>query len=399
MQVQIFDIIISGTDIVGLTLACALANKFRVAILCNRNFENNNVIQLSNVGVSIISIANSEFLKILHVWNNNIIRASNPYYGIECWEQNNFGKIIFDGSQLENKHFGYIIEKKIIEEALWHRIKQLTNISLIHYRFLQNIAISKNKVLITFDNVYSLSGSLFFAADGVHSFLRRFYSIPLFFHDHQNYILWANIYTENIHGNIIRTVINKDGLLIFLPLNDPHMCCMLWLLSFDVLQSKLSFSKEQFNTELMLIFGVILGRCILYGTRQYSACNIQCVKDFVQSRLVLLGDASYTIYPLLFGYEINLCFMEAKSLLEEIIRLQRQKQDIGYFCDSGSYNIKRRQEIFRLFIFINMMRTFFYGSCRVKRLMRLCSFQLINRSSCIRLRLIRKIMGFDNFVF
>ncbi|QOI11169.1 hypothetical protein GN160_00915 [Blochmannia endosymbiont of Colobopsis nipponica] len=358
---QRFDIVINGNDVSGLVLACGLADNFKIAILHDDCFESN-IIQ--STGFSIVNMDSSDFLRHLQIWNDDIIQFLHFYREIEFWGYDNFGKVVLDNSWLYIKNFGYIVENKVIYQTLWQRIENLPNIVLIRYKFLRDIIINKDEIVFCIDNFYNLSAKLVFIADGINSFLRSQCDTSLFFLDHQNYVLWVNINTEIFHSNIIRVLFHSSGLLVFLPLQDPNVGCVMWLLSFDILQKKLHYSVEQFNAEIISIFYSFFGKCRLQGMRRYFTCNIQWLDKSVISRFVLVGRSSYSIYPLLFGYEINLYLMEIKKILEEILLLG----DIESFLLFNSCNVRYKREIFQLLLEIKIIYMLFSGSHRYKKL-------------------------------
>ncbi|WP_254485963.1 FAD-dependent monooxygenase, partial [Salmonella enterica] len=84
---------------------------------------------------------------------------------------------------------------------------------------------------------------------------------------------------------------------------------------------------EAFNQALTIAFYNRLGLCRLESERQVIPLTGRYAPQFAAHRLALVGDAAHTIHPLA-GQGVNLGFMDASELVDDLRRLQRQGKDI-----------------------------------------------------------------------
>ncbi|MEN2429027.1 FAD-dependent monooxygenase, partial [Chromobacterium vaccinii] len=96
---------------------------------------------------------------------------------------------------------------------------------------LQQVAFGENESFVTLQDGTMLTARLLIAADGANSWLRNKADIPLTFWDYDHHALVANIRTEQPHNAVARQVFHGDGILAFLPMQDPHLSSIVWSLS------------------------------------------------------------------------------------------------------------------------------------------------------------------------
>lgn len=170
-----------------------------------------------------------------------------------------------------------------------------------------------------------LTARLVIAADGANSWLRNKADIPLTFWDYRHHALVATIRTEEPHGAVARQVFHGEGILAFLPLSDPHLCSIVWSLSPQDAERMQQSGDEAFNQALTIAFDNRLGLCRLESERQVFPLTGRYARQFAAHRLALVGDAAHTIHPLA-GQGVNLGFMDAAELVDDLRRLQRRQR-------------------------------------------------------------------------
>ncbi len=102
---------------------------------------------------------------------------------------------------------------------------------------------------------------------------------------------------------------------------------------------------EAFNRALTIAFDNRLGLCRPESERQVFPLTGRYARQFAAHRLALVGDAAHTIHPLA-GQGVNLGFMDAAELVDDLCRLQRRAKTLANIfisvVMSVAVNIARR---------------------------------------------------------
>lgn len=391
-----FDIVINGGGMVGLALACGLQGRgLRVAVIERQSPAPVPPINQSAMRVSAINAASRRLLQHVQVWEAIVTQRANSYRGMEVWEKDSFGKIIFDSTELGHPQLGHIIENSVIQQELWRHADQVDDVTLFSSAALRQVVWGENKVFITLDDGRMLTARLVVAADGAHSWLRQHADIPLTFWDYQHHALVATIRTELPHGNIARQAFHGDGILAFLPLIDSHLSSIVWSLSPEVAQQRLSQPVDTFNVALSMYFSLALGLCELQDERQTFPLTGRYARNFAAHRLVLVGDAAHTVHPLA-GQGVNLGFMDVAVLLGELQSLQKSGKDTGHYPYLRRYERSRKHSAALMLAQMQGFRELFAGHHPVKKWIRSAGLWLADTLPDVKLRFVQQIMGLND---
>ncbi|MFJ5319048.1 FAD-dependent 2-octaprenylphenol hydroxylase [Pectobacterium versatile] len=390
---QSFDVVIAGGGMVGLALACGLQGSgLRIAVLEKQVAEPQPLGKDYALRVSAINAASECLLCHIGVWENLVAQRVSPYNDMQVWDKDSFGKISFSGEEFGFSHLGHIIENQVIQQVLWQRASQLSDITLLSPASLKQVAWGENEAFITLQDDSMLTARLVVAADGAHSWLRQHADIPLTFWDYGHHALVATIRTEHPHQSVARQTFHGDGILAFLPLDDPHLCSIVWSLSPEQAQATQSLPAEEFNRQVAMAFDMRLGLCELESERQTFPLTGRYARSFAAHRLVLVGDAAHTIHPLA-GQGVNLGFMDVAELIAEVKRLQAQGKDIGQHLYLRRYERRRKHSAAVMLASMQGFRELFDGDNPAKKLLRDVGLVLADKLPGIKPTLVRQAMG------
>ncbi|GKV81158.1 2-octaprenylphenol hydroxylase [Pectobacterium carotovorum subsp. carotovorum] len=390
---QSFDVVIAGGGMVGLALACGLQGSgLRIAVLEKQVAELQPLGKDYALRVSAINAASECLLRHIGVWENLVAQRVSPYNDMQVWDKDSFGKISFSGEEFGFSHLGHIIENQVIQQVLWQRASQLSDITLLSPASLKQVAWGENEAFITLQDDSMLTARLVVAADGAHSWLRQHADIPLTFWDYGHHALVATIRTEHPHQSVARQTFHGDGILAFLPLDDPHLCSIVWSLSPEQAQAMQSLPAEEFNRQVAMAFDMRLGLCELESERQTFPLTGRYARSFAAHRLVLVGDAAHTIHPLA-GQGVNLGFMDVAELIAEVKRLQAQGKDIGQHLYLRRYERRRKHSAAVMLASMQGFRELFDGDNPAKKLLRDVGLVLADKLPGIKPTLVRQAMG------
>ena len=393
---QSVDVAIVGGGMVGLAVACGLQGSgLRVAVLEQREPQPLAADAAPALRVSAINAASEKLLTRLGVWSDIVARRASCYHGMEVWDKDSFGRIEFDDQSMGYSHLGHIVENAVIHYALWQKAQQSSDITLMAPAELQQVAWGENEAFLTLKDGAMLTARLVIGADGANSWLRNKADIPLTFWDYRHHALVATIRTEDAHGAVARQAFHGEGILAFLPLSDPHLCSIVWSLAPQEAERMQQASDEQFNQALNIAFDNRLGLCRVESERQVFPLTGRYARQFASHRLALVGDAAHTIHPLA-GQGVNLGFMDAAELVDELKRLHRQGKDIGQYLYLRRYERSRKHSAALMLAGMQGFRELFAGTHPAKKLLRDMGLKLADTLPGVKPQLLRQAMGLND---
>lgn len=393
---QSVDVAIVGGGMVGLAVACGLQGcGLRVAVLEQHVPQPLAVDAPPQFRVSAINAASEKLLTRLGVWSDIVARRACCYHGMEVWDKDSFGRIEFDDQSMGYSYLGHIVENAEIHYALWQKAQRSPDITLLAPAEIQQVAWGENEAFLTLKEGTMLTARLVIGADGANSWLRNKADIPLTFWDYRHHALVATIRTQEAHGAVARQAFHGEGILAFLPLSDPHLCSIVWSLSPQEAERMQQASVDEFNQALNIAFDNRLGLCNVESERQTFPLTGRYARQFAAHRLALVGDAAHTIHPLA-GQGVNLGFMDAAELIDELKRLQRQGKDIGQYLYLRRYERSRKHSAAMMLAGMQGFRELFAGENPAKKLLRDIGLKLADTLPGVKPQLIRQAMGLND---
>ncbi|MBK5144448.1 FAD-dependent 2-octaprenylphenol hydroxylase [Budviciaceae bacterium BWR-B9] len=387
-----YDVVIAGGGMVGLSLACGLQGSgLRIAIVENQ-LPDESLSTEPSLRVSAINAASERFLDYLGVWKGIEALRLSPYSAMDVWDRDSFGRIAFKAEDYGYTHLGHIIENDVIHKALWDKANSSGDITLLAPARLKQVVRGENEAFITLEDGRMLSGRLVVGADGANSWVRQHADIPLTFRDYGHHALVATIRTDEPHQHCARQVFHGDGILAFLPLWQSDLCSIVWSLPPEKAEQMKQMDEQHFNHQLGIAFDNRLGRCHVVSDRAIFPLTARYARSFAAHRLALVGDAAHTIHPLA-GQGVNLGFMDAACLTEEIRRLQKQGKDLGNYLYLRKYERSRKQSAAMMLAAMQGFRDVFDGDNPAKKLFRDIGLKLADTLPGVKPHLVHQAMG------
>jgi 2-octaprenylphenol hydroxylase len=343
-----FDIIIAGGGLVGMTLACALAEHgLSVALVENRPppAAPLAVPETSDNRVFALTRASERILRHLGAWEKFPPEAVSAFGEMHVWE--NRGEIHFDCADLAEPCLGFIVEHRVLQRGLAECCAQWPGIHWLRPRRLEHFTRHEAAVEVRLDNGERFSARLLVGADGGNSQVRKLAGIACDKTAYGHHALVATVKTALPHRATAWQRFTPDGPLAFLPLADPYTSSIVWSSVPARCEQLMWLEEDEFRLELAQAFAHKLGDVTWSGPRLSYPLYRRHARQYVQPRLALIGDAAHTIHPLA-GQGVNLGLLDAASLAEVLLAARR--------AEIGDYPVLRRYERWRKGDNLTMLR-------------------------------------------
>jgi 2-octaprenylphenol hydroxylase len=398
---QSFDIAIVGAGMVGLSLACALARlNLKIAIIDRSTIPLKESWQGFDPRVSAIVKSSEYFLKNIGAWQFIEQERHCAYSGMDVWEKDGTGNIQFDSAELAESELGFVIENRIMQWAMQSLLLNQNNVSWFCPENISSFkqeqgSTQEQKWKIDFESGQSIQSELLIGADGALSFVREQLNIELTTKDLEHKAIVCNVETELPHDNIARQIFLPSGPIAFLPLaENDKACSIVWSATPQTSDSLMSLSESDFNLKLNQCFENKLGKVVGSDKRFSFPLFQRHAQTYISSQAALIGDAAHTIHPLA-GQGVNLGYMDAAVLAEEIQRAQKRKISIGSKEVLRRYERRRRGQVT---LMMNSMRGFqqIYSIGNADLIgLRNLGVKLTNKISPIKNHILSRAMGLD----
>ncbi|MBE2895798.1 FAD-dependent 2-octaprenylphenol hydroxylase [Pasteurellaceae bacterium HPA106] len=384
------DIIIVGGGMVGLALAaCLEQSAVNIAII--EPHPPKTPCDDVSCRVSALNLASQKMLHHLGLWHAIRDHRSCSYQRMAVWEKDSFAKIQFDCHDFGLDQLGHIVENDLIRHHLWQKVQQQHNVTFFSHP-LKNLHISDQGAVASFDNGEILLAKLVVGADGANSWVRKQCDMPLNFRDYQHHALVCNIRTEQPHAHCARQLFSHDSILALLPLHEPHLCSIVWSQPPDVAAEHLALSEAEFNKALTVASDACLGLCDVVSERRTIALTARFARSFVANRVALIGDAAHTIHPLA-GLGVNLGFMDAVALAQEIDVNLKAQRDIGQHAHLRHFERWRKAEAAQLLLAMQGFKSLFNQTNPVLQLLRGVGMNATDRLPMVKQQLMQHALG------
>ncbi|MBX3708680.1 MAG: UbiH/UbiF/VisC/COQ6 family ubiquinone biosynthesis hydroxylase [Gammaproteobacteria bacterium] len=360
MQSTTHDIIIVGGGMVGLALACMLAQRtsLTIAVLEVHSPIYSWSASCYHHRVSAIALSSQRIFQSLHVWGDICDKRVSPFTQIQVWDAVGKGKITFDSEEIAEPWLGHIIENNLIQSVLKEKISQYLQVKFISPVQLIKLTIDEQIVELESDNGNVYKGKLAVAADGANSWLREAAKMDVEKRDYHQAAIVAAVQTSLPHGRIARQIFLDTGPLAFLPLADEHQSSIVWSLPLEKAQRLMSLDEVYFQHALAEAFENCLGEIPNIDERYVFPLFKQQATEYVKPRLALVGDAAHTVHPLA-GQGVNMGLLDAASLSDVIVEAVKNHRDIGNYTSLRRYERWRKADNFTMLAGVDVIKNLF----------------------------------------
>lgn len=325
-------IVISGGGMVGLSAACALAQRgFAITLIESQTHWQPVLPDLSeacDLRVVALNHASQRLLADINAWSLVHTHRYCAYDRMQVWDSVADGQILFSSKDIGESALGYIIEQKILLGALGQIVRQTPSIRVIDGCRIDTLEHQPHAVTAVLSNGLAVSAELCIIAEGAHSPLRSLLGIETRSKPYEQSALVATVRSSQSHQHTAVQRFAPEGPLAWLPLYDPFLTSIVWTTSHQQIQRLCEMPEALFNQSLMRESAGLLGDLSLASERKSFVLHRQHAKVYGMQRCVLVGDAAHTVHPLA-GQGVNCGFRDVSCLLKSIDTAKQKGRDIG----------------------------------------------------------------------
>ena len=406
---NIFDVIIIGGGLAGLTLANAINSSLnknnknnkniKIALLeaKNMNLADNNIkINKSNINYLddryiALSLNSKLLLNNINIWDK-LNNKSTPIQNIEVSDQGGLGKTYLSSKNEDLPALGYNLIIQNLGEALLDNIKNINNISLFENTKLTNINnINPNLSSININNNKQIFGKLIIATDGANSYTRKLLNLKAKTKSFNQHAVITTIALKRPHTDTAYERFTPDGPIGLIPCivnNNKTQMSLVWATNENKALELANTNKKDFLEQLQINFGYKCGKFIDCGKRTTYPLTQTIMPKQYKDNILFIGNAAHTLHPVA-GQGFNLSLTEIMQLTDIIKNnnLENSQEIIKEFIEKTT---KNQNSI--ISITEDLINIFSNNTPIIKQIRRFALNQ-IDQIKPIKTRLNQKMMG------
>ena len=384
---MLFDIVIVGGGLAGLSLACALRDTpLKIALVESRAPQ---PASGWDSRVYAISPANAEFLRTIGAWKHlDPARLT----AIDAMQIHGDGGATLDFSAYQTgvDELGWIVESSLMAGELWESAKRQGNLTLFCPAQPAALEITAAGAALTLADGRTLGGRLLVGADGRDSWVRDAAGLSAIDTPYGELGLVANYDCELPHRGIARQWFRDDGVLAWLPLPGQRIS-IVWSAPEVLAKQLLALPAEALAARVAAAGGDELGRLTQITAPSAFPLRLLRVPTTVAPRLASIGDAAHGIPPLS-GHGINLAYQDAR-VLADLLAATPPWQDVGSERLLSRYQRARREETLLLQYTTHTLRRLFREKLPGLKPLRNIGMNLTNALPVLKNQLVRYALG------
>ena len=386
-------VVIVGAGVTGATLAALLGKNGVNCALIETSAPDLAQERSSNSRILAMTLATARILQAAGAWQNISEEQLGKFCKMHVWDRNGGAEIHFDSNHLLQAMMGYIVEQKVLLQALFVALKNIPNISFYQPATVVACDVQEEHVRVELDNSQTLLAKLVLATDGGNSKIRQLSGLAWQKHDYQQQAITSVVSTEKAHGKVARQCFFTEGTLAFLPMVDPHQCGIVWSTSEQHANDLLAMNEQIFKHELAVAFEHQLGKIVRsYGGRTKFSLQRAHAPRYCVPRIALVGDSAHQIHPLA-GQGANLGILDAASLAEILLQAVAKNRDIGSMSMLRRYERWRKGENYMMMMMMDGFKCLFENQNTFLTRLRNIGLELVDRNDTIKKQMMRYAMG------
>jgi 2-octaprenylphenol hydroxylase len=395
---KIFDVVIVGAGVTGLTVAALLAqgphsSRLRLTVIdaaARPALRTDDDVELR---VSAIAMGSAELFESVGAWEFVLGSKVCAYDRMRVWDESGHADsataLRFDAAEFAVPQLGFIVENVLLQHALLNVLDN-SDVELIFDAPISSLRHENQKYSVEIDN-RTFDADLVIGADGARSFVRKCVGISTRDWPYGQSAIVTHLRPEKSHQNTAWQRFLRDGPLGMLPLADGRIS-VVWSTAETTADQAMAASDEELGEMLSVASDYVLGALTVEGPRGAFPLCARHAEKYVLPGVALIGDAAHAVHPLA-GQGANLGLQDA-ALLARVIGMALVNDEYP-----GDRPVLRRYERGRkgenaqmMHLMTGLNRLFATDSMLVREL-RATGMRLFNNSGPLRDRAVRVALG------
>jgi 2-octaprenylphenol hydroxylase len=398
-----YDIVINGAGIPGLLLALLLdrecrAGQLRILVLDrSRPQPDEQLLQPPqsiddfDLRVFAITEASRRLFERVNAWPGPDSGRVYPYQQMHVWDAGGQGKVHFDAADLGTAALGYIVEGRVLQDALVRQLSTATSIELVAADELVAYEAGDTSINMTLESGREITAKLLVGADGTNSRVRELAGIEMIGWSYGQQAIVATVETEAGHQQTAWQRFLPQGPLAFLPMQAPW-CSIVWSVSEQRADSLYALDKADFMQALAGDFEYRLGNIRDVGERARFPLKLSHARAYSAPRVALVADAAHTVHPLA-GQGLNLGLQDVTGLMDQLSHALETGRDIGSRRVLRAYERNRKGDNWLMQGSFDALKRLFSNDQRFLTRLRNTGLSTVDRLPVLKNAFVRKAMG------
>jgi len=389
---NLYDLVIVGGGLTGLTLACAVAGAGPSVLLIERQPLAAATAPGFDGRVTAIAQASRRLLAALGVWSE-LAADAEPIRDIRVGERHSPLTVHYDHRAVGDQPLGHIVENRRLRGALLRRAQALVGhgLTLAAPAAVAGVRWREAGAHLRLADGRTLSGGLVAAADGRNSPTRGATGIDVLRWEYRQTGIVATIAHERPHCGLAIERFFPEGPLALLPMTG-RRSSIVWAAQDRLAQELIALTDDAFMGELEERVGGTLGALTLAGPRWHYPLSMVQARRYTGRRLALVGDAAHAIHPLA-GQGWNLALRDVAALAELVVDAQRLGLDPGAAALLARYERWRRFDSLALIAITDGLNRLFGNDLLPLRVVRELGLGVVERIAPLKQFFMRHAMG------
>ena len=329
-----FDAVIVGGGLVGAGVALALKGAaLDVAVI-----ESQPARAPSNEWdsrVYAISPGSAAFLENCGAWQRLDATRWTRVEDMRIFGDDRASELDFSAYDCGLRELAFIVEQGQLQHAMEQALSEAAHVTRFVPAVCDGMAIGPEAGELQLRDGRRLRTALVVGADGADSWVRTQAGIRVENRPYRQSGVVANFAIAKPHQNTAFQWFGRQGVLALLPLPG-NRASMVWSTPAASAERLLALSNAELAAEVALASGRMLGALEVITPPAAFPLRLQRVRQLVQPRVALVGDAAHNVHPLA-GQGVNLGLRDARELA-------RTLSSRGAHSDCGDFHLLRRYE-------------------------------------------------------
>ena len=384
------DVLVVGGGLIGLTLAISAAQSGFQVVIVDRDTPDNSTGAEFDGRVSSVAAGSANLFKALRLWEM-VAPEAQPIHQIRVSDGEAPRFLHYDSDDLGGQAMGYIVENRILRQALHVAAKREASIVLKTGTSLEKLETDTFRVAGLLSDGTLVRAPLAVAADGRGSSVRLSVGIGATRKEYGQTGLVCTVAHELDHEGIAHERFLRGGPFAILPMKGKKSS-LVWVEKTELARELLQVKTEPFLDELKWRFGDFLGDLSLVGRVWSYPLSLTMAKDLVAQRTALVGDAAHAIHPIA-GQGLNLGLRDAAVLVEVMDDARSIGLDIGDQETLRRYSRWRRFDGLTMAVVTDGLNRLFAHDSEVFRMVRNAGLTAVNSNRPLKALFQKHAMG------